>query len=74
MRWIARVYGTRKRGGDLCLLLYPLYRAQAYIEGYHTVPKGRCRQVVTGMAWLFFVSWVSTRGMHPQSQLVAFQL
>ncbi|HFD31473.1 MAG TPA: hypothetical protein ENJ28_02000 [Gammaproteobacteria bacterium] len=37
------------------------HAAKAYIEGYHTVPKGRCRQVVTGMAWLFFVSW----GMFP---------
>nr|7C86_A Chain A, Sensory opsin A,Channelrhodopsin (ChR) chimera between ChR1 & ChR2 [Chlamydomonas reinhardtii]7E6X_A Chain A, Archaeal-type opsin 1,Archaeal-type opsin 2 [Chlamydomonas reinhardtii]7E6Y_A Chain A, Archaeal-type opsin 1,Archaeal-type opsin 2 [Chlamydomonas reinhardtii]7E6Z_A Chain A, Archaeal-type opsin 1,Archaeal-type opsin 2 [Chlamydomonas reinhardtii]7E70_A Chain A, Archaeal-type opsin 1,Archaeal-type opsin 2 [Chlamydomonas reinhardtii]7E71_A Chain A, Archaeal-type opsin 1,Archae len=46
----------------LCYGIYTFFNAaKVYIEAYHTVPKGRCRQVVTGMAWLFFVSW----GMFP---------
>ncbi|EFJ51427.1 hypothetical protein VOLCADRAFT_79664 [Volvox carteri f. nagariensis] len=37
------------------------HAAKVYIESYHTVPKGLCRQLVRAMAWLFFVSW----GMFP---------
>ncbi|GLC48444.1 hypothetical protein PLESTB_000098500 [Pleodorina starrii] len=37
------------------------HAAKVYIEAYHTVPKGLCRQLVRVMAWLFFVSW----GMFP---------
>nr|AHH02134.1 protein 124 [synthetic construct] len=37
------------------------HAAKVYIEAYHTVPKGLCRQVVRVMAWLFFASW----GMFP---------
>ncbi|GMH35170.1 hypothetical protein BSKO_03038 [Bryopsis sp. KO-2023] len=32
--------------------------AKAFIEGYHKVPKGRCRNYVKGMAYAFFGSWV----------------
>ena len=28
-----------------------------YIEAYHTVPKGICRQIVRFMAWDYFGSW-----------------
>lgn len=35
--------------------------ARVYIEAYHTVPKGICRQLVMILAWMFFVSW----GMFP---------
>jgi hypothetical protein len=31
--------------------------ARVYIESYHTVPKGICRQLVMVLAWMFFVSW-----------------
>jgi hypothetical protein len=31
--------------------------ARVYIESFHTVPKGICRQLVMILAWLFFVSW-----------------
>ncbi|GLI59719.1 hypothetical protein VaNZ11_001663 [Volvox africanus] len=37
------------------------HAAKVYIESYHTVPKGLCRNVVRVMAWLFFLSW----GMFP---------
>ncbi|GIL89020.1 hypothetical protein Vretifemale_16924 [Volvox reticuliferus] len=37
------------------------HAAKVYIESYHTVPKGLCRQIVRVMAWLFFLSW----GMFP---------
>lgn len=35
--------------------------ARVYIEAYHTVPKGICRNLVMTLAWMFFVSW----GMFP---------
>nr|AGT48261.1 VCOMET [synthetic construct] len=49
----------------LISLSYGMYTyfhaAKVYIEAFHTVPKGLCRQLVRAMAWLFFVSW----GMFP---------
>lgn len=30
---------------------------QVYIEAYHTVPKGHCRNVVRLMAWCFYAAW-----------------
>lgn len=35
--------------------------ARVYIEAFHTVPKGICRNLVMALAWMFFVSW----GMFP---------
>ena len=32
-------------------------RAQIYIEAYHTVPKGICRQLVRFQAYDFFFTW-----------------
>lgn len=34
---------------------------QVYVEAYHTVPKGICKQLVRGLAWLYYVAW----GMFP---------
>ncbi|GFH21497.1 putative channel rhodopsin, partial [Haematococcus lacustris] len=33
------------------------HAAKVYIEGYHTVPKGHCRNVVRLMAWCFYMAW-----------------
>ena len=35
--------------------------ARVYIEAFHTVPKGICRNLVMALAWMFFASW----GMFP---------
>lgn len=35
--------------------------ARVYIEAFHTVPKGICRNLVMLLAWMFFMSW----GMFP---------
>ena len=31
---------------------------QIYVESYHIVPKGVCRNLVKYMAWCFYISWV----------------
>nr|AEL28924.1 chimeric channelrhodopsin C1V1 variant 2 [synthetic construct] len=49
----------------LISLSYGMYTyfhaAKVYIEAFHTVPKGICRELVRVMAWTFFVAW----GMFP---------
>ncbi|KAK9807728.1 hypothetical protein WJX72_007297 [[Myrmecia] bisecta] len=38
---------------------YTFYHAaQVYIESFHMVPRGLCRQLVKAMAWVYFTSWV----------------
>uniref|UniRef100_A0A7S3QU15 Channelopsin 1 n=1 Tax=Dunaliella tertiolecta TaxID=3047 RepID=A0A7S3QU15_DUNTE len=42
----------------LCYGLFTFFTAaKVYIEAYHTVPKGQCRNLVRAMAWTYFVSW-----------------
>nr|AHH02114.1 protein 123 [synthetic construct] len=31
--------------------------ARVYMEAFHTVPKGICRQLVMALAWIYFTSW-----------------
>ena len=50
---------------DLCDIEKPrpdecwmLHGRQIYVESYHIVPKGVCRNLVKYMAWCFYISWV----------------
>nr|AHH02104.1 AgChR [synthetic construct] len=38
--------------------LFTFYAAaKVYLEAYHTVPKGKCRNIVRFMAWTYYVTW-----------------
>jgi ABC-type amino acid transport system permease subunit len=42
----------------MCYSANTFYQAaRVYIESFHMVPKGRCRQLVMVLAWMFFASW-----------------
>jgi hypothetical protein len=47
----------RPKGFALDTALQPTCPRQVYVESYHVVPKGVCRNLVRLMAWFFFSAW-----------------